>query len=139
MTTRSTSATKKTPTSRHSNKHAQLELEQFEGLLNDEVAGQQLSAVLLPALQKSECFASWQSSVERKLMDDMRVIERKLMDDMRVMITKQMEVQKSQMLDAEVQKKMVAEDLTKQREERGGYSCLQELVNDLNVGEKLER
>ena len=128
MTTRSTSATKKTPTSRHSNKHAQLELEQFEGLLNDEVAGQQLSAVLLPALQKSECFASWQSSVEQKLMDDMRV-----------MITEQMEVQKSQMLDAEVQKKMVAEDLTKQREERGGYSCLQELVNDLNVGEKLER
>jgi curli biogenesis system outer membrane secretion channel CsgG len=127
MTTRSTSATKKTPTSRHSNKHAQLELEQFEGLLNDEVAGQQLSAVLLPALQKSECFASWQSSVEQKLMDDMRVIERKLMDDMRVMITEQME------------KKMVAEDLTKQREERGGYSSLQELVNDLNVGEKLER
>jgi hypothetical protein len=97
----------------------------------DEEDEQKLAAVVLEILQKSEDFASLLSS---KLV----TLERKL-DEMKVAISEELEVQKRQMLNAVLQKKLVAKDLTKQREERGGYSCLQELVNDRTVVGKLER
>jgi hypothetical protein len=62
-TTTSSSAANKTPTSKHSSKQAQLEKE-FEELLNAEATQQKLSALLLPVLQKSKCFASWLSSLD---------------------------------------------------------------------------
>lgn len=53
-------------------------------------------------------------------------------------ITREMESQKRDILDVELQKRIVAKDLNKRREERGGYDSLKGLMSDGSISGKME-
>jgi predicted metal-dependent hydrolase len=64
--------------------------------------------------------------LEGLFQDKLKVME----ESMRKEIAQQMEEQRKEILDAELQKKIVAKDMSKQREMRGGYETLNEMRND---------
>lgn len=79
-------------------------------------------------------------SVLRTMMDKWYIkMEAKLLEKMKAAVSEEMEDQRRQMLDMEVQKTIVARDLTKRREERGGYDSLKALTHDPTMRMKLKR
>jgi hypothetical protein len=76
-----------------------------------------------------------------KEMFNQRFIEMEagLLEKMKAAVVEEMQAQKRQMLDTELQKKIVAKDITQRREEKGGYDSLKELQNDATLRLKMER
>jgi hypothetical protein len=76
-----------------------------------------------------------------KEMFNHRLIEMEagLLEKMKAAVVEEMQAQKRQTLDMELQKTIVAKDMTQRREEKGGYDFLKELQNDATLRLKMER
>ena len=97
---------------------------------------------------KEELASLWVQKLSEKLMSELKKemlekwfikMEAEQLKKIKATVSEEMEGQKRQMLDVELQKTIVAKDLTKRREERGGYDSVKALTDDQTMRLKMER
>jgi hypothetical protein len=133
----------KQPEQSEESEEGELEVEDDLGVLKDTAAMKQL----LDQLTKRSDFTNMikqihgdmseylEEKIRTSILEEMKGLKEKLLEEMKMTL----EGQKRAMMDAELQKTIVAEDLTKRREEKGGYDSLKELKEDHTVRRKMER